>query len=83
MSIIILNLVLILNPEIIVIGGDILELPEVEKLFIEPINQILKNILPFRTPVIKKASLGVDAGVLGCSIFAISNILGTLYPYKI
>ena len=83
LSIIILNLVLILNPEIIVIGGDILELPEVEKLFIEPINQIIKNILPFRTPVIKKASLGVDAGVLGCSIFAISNILGTLYPYKI
>ena len=83
LSIIVLNLVLILNPEIIVIGGDILELPEVEKLFIEPVNRVIKHIVPFETPLIKKASLGVDAGVLGCSIFAISNILGTLYPYKI
>jgi hypothetical protein len=49
----------------------------------EPVNRIIKNIVPFETPLIKKASLGVDAGVLGCSIFAISNILGTLYPYKI
>ncbi len=83
LSIIILNLTLILNPEIIVIGGDLLELPEVEKLFIDPIKELIKNIVPFKTPIVKSASLGVDAGVLGCSIFAISNILGTLYPYKI
>jgi predicted NBD/HSP70 family sugar kinase len=83
LSIIVLNLVLILNPEIIVIGGDILELPEVERLFIEPIKEIITNVVPFKNPVIKTASLGVDAGVLGCSIYAISHILGTLYPYKI
>jgi predicted NBD/HSP70 family sugar kinase len=83
LSIIVLNLVLVLNPEIIVIGGDILEFPEVGRLFINPIKELIKNIVPFRLPVIKIASLGVDAGVLGCSIFAINNILGTLYPYKI
>jgi len=47
LAIIVLNLVLILNPEIIVIGGDILELPEVEKLFIGPIKEFIKNIVPF------------------------------------
>ncbi len=83
LSIIVSNLILILNPEIIVIGGDILEMPEVEKLFIDPIRVLTKNVIPFSLPAIKKASLGVDAGVLGCSIFAINNILGTLYPYKI
>jgi len=83
LAIIVLNLVLILNPEIIVIGGDMIELPEVEKLFIDPIKEFIKNIVPFKLPVIKTASLGVDAGLLGCSIFAINNILGTQYPYKI
>ncbi|MBC8386472.1 MAG: ROK family protein [Actinobacteria bacterium] len=83
LAIIVLNLVLILNPEIIVIGGDIIDLPEVEKLFINPIKEFNKNIVPFKLPVIKTASLGVDAGLLGCSIFAINNILGTQYPYKI
>ena len=83
LSIIISNLVLILDPETIVIGGDILELPEVEKLIIGPIRKIIKNVVPFKLPIIKKAELGVDAGVLGCSIFAINNILGYLYPYKL
>lgn len=83
LAIIVLNLALILNPEIIVIGGDILELPEVKKLFIDPIKGFIKNIVPFKLPIIKTASLGVDAGLLGCSVFAINNILGTQYPYKI
>lgn len=83
LAIIVLNLVLILNPEIIVIGGDILELPKVKKLFIEPVKKFVENIVPFKFPIIKTASLGVDAGILGCSVFAINNILGTQYPYKI
>ncbi len=83
LAIIVLNLTLILNPEIIVIGGDIVELPEVKKLFIDPIKGFIKNIVPFKLPIIKTASLGVDAGLLGCSVFAINNILGTQYPYKI
>ena len=83
LAIIVSNLILILNPEIIIIGGDILELPEVDELFINPIKKLAKNVVPFKLPSIKKASLGVDAGVLGCSIFAINNILNSLYPYKV
>jgi len=83
LSIICLNLTLILNPEVIVVGGDILELPEVEKLFLKPIVKIIKKVVPFRPPVIKTASLGIDAGILGCTAFAKSKVLGNLYPYKI
>jgi glucokinase len=81
LSIIVINIALLINPEIIVVGGDIIEMPQVHKIFIEPINKLIRNVIPFRLPVIETASLGVDAGVSGCSIFAINNILNSLYPY--
>ncbi len=83
LALIVINIALLINPEIIVIGGDIVEIAEVEKIFIEPIQKLIRNVIPFRLPIIETASLGVDAGVSGCSIFAINHILNDLYPYVI
>lgn len=80
---IVLNLILVINPEIIVISGDLTELPNVNNLFTEPIKKLVSNIIPFDLPIIENASLGVDAGISGCLIFALNNLMGNKYPYKI
>jgi predicted NBD/HSP70 family sugar kinase len=83
LAIIVINLTLIVNPQIIVIGGDICALPEVDKLFINPIKDIVKNVIPFKSPEIKISLLGEDTGILGSTFFAIDNLLTKEFPYKI
>jgi predicted NBD/HSP70 family sugar kinase len=83
LAVIVINLTLILNPQIIVIGGDICTLPDVNKLFIEPLKSITKGIVPFEIPEIKLSLLGEDGGIIGASFFAIDNFLVEEFPYKI
>ncbi len=82
-SLAILNLVLILNPGIIILGGDICHLPGVDTLFVETITKKIKNIVPFKVPEIKLSMLGEDAGVIGASYLAREMLLIGKYPYKI
>ncbi|GAG59160.1 unnamed protein product, partial [marine sediment metagenome] len=83
LSIIIINLVLILNPQIIILGGDICSLPEVDKLFVKPIISLVEESVPFKIPYIKLSSLGEDAGVIGASFMAMEALLIDEFPYKI
>jgi predicted NBD/HSP70 family sugar kinase len=83
LSIGIINLILILNPQIIVLGGDICNLPEVNKLFMKPIIERIKGPIPFKTPKIKLSSLGEDAGIIGASYLAVESIITAKFPYKI
>jgi len=83
LSVGIINLILILNPQIIVLGGDICNLPEVNKLFMKPIIERIKDPIPFKTPQIKLSSLGEDAGIIGASYLAVESIITAKFPYKI
>ncbi len=83
LSIAIINLILILNPQIIILGGDICNLPEVNKLFIKPITNLIKKLVPFKVPYIRLSSLGEDAGIIGASLMAIEAFLLGEFPYKI
>ncbi len=83
LSIGIINLILIINPQIIVIGGDICNLPEVNRLFLEPIIEKIRSSIPFKIPEIKLSLLGEDAGVVGASFQAIESLLTNKFPYKI
>jgi len=82
-SIIIINLTLILNPQIIIIGGEICSLPDVENLIMKPLKKIIKRIVPFKLPEIKLSSLGNDAGIIGASFYAIDKLLTPYFPYSI
>jgi len=77
------NIILILDPEIVLIGGDICNLPEMEKLFLKPIRQYIERIVPFTPPQIIEASLGGDAGIIGAAYMATESLLLGMYPYKI
>ena len=83
LSVGIMNLIIILNPQIIVLGGDVCSLPEVRRLFIEPIVKKIKSSLPFEIPEIKLSLLNEDAGIIGASFLAVESLLIGEFPYKI
>jgi len=83
LSIGIINLILILNPQIIVLGGDICNLPHVSELILERIIEKVKRSLPFNTPEIKLSSLGEDACIIGASFMAVEYLILGEFPYRI
>lgn len=82
-SISVLNLILILNPAIVVVGGDICRLPGVEELFVRGIRKRIQKVLPFKMPEIQLSILGENAGVIGAANLAIESMLAEMYPYMI
>jgi predicted NBD/HSP70 family sugar kinase len=81
LSLSMIQLILILNPEIIVLGGDICRLPNVEDLFLNPIVKNVERSIPFNPPPIRISSLGENAGVIGASCLAIETLLTGEFPY--
>ncbi len=79
----IINLILIIDPQIIFLGGDISRLPHAKQLFVKPIKSQIKNTLPFQLPQIKLPTLGEDAGIVGACYMAIESIIANHFPYKI
>ena len=77
------NLILVINPEMVVIGGDICEMPGVKRLFIEPLTERLRRALPFRPPQIELSSLGAVACLRGASLFAVESLLSGKYPFSV
>jgi predicted NBD/HSP70 family sugar kinase len=76
-----LNLIVVINPEIVVMGGDVYEMPGVRDLYVTPIAQRLRETLPFSPPRLELSSLGADACVRGASLFAVESLLSGEYPF--
>lgn len=83
LSLVTINLILVLNPQIIVFGGDLCSLPGVERLFLNPIRETVSGSIPFLPPKITISSLRDNAGVIGASFLAIESLLLGEFPYKI
>jgi len=83
LSIAIINLVLIINPQIIILGGDICNLKHVDELFVRPIINYVKQSVPFKIPNIELSALGEDAGIIGASYMAMESLILGEFPYKI
>ncbi|TVR70493.1 MAG: ROK family transcriptional regulator [Spirochaetaceae bacterium] len=79
----IFNLVLVLNPEIVVLGGDIYEMPGVRPLILDPIRARFSTMVPFTPPDITLSSLGNDLCLLGASLLGVDNCLNREYPFQI
>jgi glucokinase len=82
-AIVVINTILILNPQIVIIGGQISSAPGINELVIKPLEKIVKDILPFDAPEIKISSLGENAGIMGASFMAADTVLLSKFPYKI
>ena len=79
----IVNLILIVNPQIIILGGNITNCHGVEEIFISRINEKVKRALPVQAPIIALSKLKEDVVLVGASIFAVDAMLYDVFPYKV
>ncbi len=75
------NMAIIINPDAIIIGGDVCSMPGATELLLNPIKERLAMSLPFTPPEISYSSLGSESGILGAATLAIDSILHNEYPY--
>ncbi len=80
---IIVNLILAVNPEIVVVGGDIYNMPGADELFLKPLKSRMAEVLPLEPPRIGFSDLGADACVRGAALFAVESILFGKYPFSV
>lgn len=83
LSIAVINLILILDPKIIILGGYIFDLPYKNELLIDPIKNYVKQTVPFNIPDIELSELGNDATLIGSCHMAMEALLIGEFPYKI
>jgi predicted NBD/HSP70 family sugar kinase len=77
------NIMLLLNPEIVVVGGAACDLPFADSLILEPIVAEVGRNYPFTPPAILKTSLGGKANIIGAVQFALDSLLVDMYPYRL
>ena len=83
LSIAMINLILIIDPRIIILGGYIFNLPYKNELFVNPIKNYIEKSIPFEKPDIELSELGDDATIMGSCFMAIESLLIGEFPYKI
>jgi predicted NBD/HSP70 family sugar kinase/biotin operon repressor len=83
LSVAIINLILIIDPKIIILGGYILNLPKNHELIVNPVKKNITKSIPFEIPAIELSELGDDATIMGSCFIAIENLLTGKFPYKI
>ncbi len=74
LAISIINLVAVIDPEMVVLGGDLAELPHVETLFVQPIEQLIRRHVG-DTPKLCLSQLQGDAALYGSVQAAIDVVL--------
>lgn len=83
LSLVVVNLVAAISPEIVVLGGDFCSLPGVVELFLDPIKEAIARIIPFSHTQIALSSFKENACVVGAATLAIESLLVGKYPYRI
>jgi glucokinase len=83
LAIAIINIMLLLNPEMVIIGGAACELPDIDSLIFKPlIDEVIRNY-PFGSASIRLASLGEKASLIGAVQFALDSLVVHAYPYRL
>ncbi len=77
------NLLVTVNPEIIIFGGQLNEIPDCESCILDPLRRHLQNLVPFPVPDIRMTRLGSDAAVIGACQMGLEQSILSQYPYSI
>jgi len=79
----IVNIILILDTQIVVLGGNITNCASIEEIFIDRIKEKIRRVLPIQEPIITISKLKEDVVLIGASIFAINAMIHDIFPYKV
>lgn len=77
------NLLVTLNPELVVFGGSLLDLPNCEKFVLEPMKRRLEGVVPFPLPAFRLTRLGHEAAVIGACQMGLESTILEAFPYNI
>ena len=83
LAVAIINLILLLNPEMVVIGGAMCELPGALDLILNPLIEEVARECPLMTTAIRLASLGANASLFGAVQFSLDSLIVHAYPYRL
>jgi predicted NBD/HSP70 family sugar kinase len=83
LTVAIVNIMVLLNPELLVIGGSVCDFPCAETMIVRPlIDEVLRNY-PFQPAQVLLTSLGARASVFGALQFALDSLIVHSYPYRL
>ncbi len=77
------NIVVTLNPETVVFGGQLLEIPGCEQYIIGPMKEHIANLIPFPLPKLRITRLGQEAAVIGACQMGLERTILRHFPYSI
>jgi predicted NBD/HSP70 family sugar kinase len=83
LTVAIVNILLLLNPEMIIIGGATCELPGADLLILNPLIDEVRRCYPFAPAPIYLASIGANACLVGSVQFALDSLVVHAYPYRL
>lgn len=78
-----MHAMLLLDPNIVVIGGDLYEMPHAKRLFLDPLQESLTSALPFSPPPLIFSALGADACVRGAARLALDQYSTSHFPFRV
>jgi len=79
----IVNILLLLNPEMVIIGGAACELPGAASLLLNPLMEAVRKHYPFAPAPIHLSSVGAKACLVGSIQFALDSLVIHAYPYRL
>ena len=78
-----LNLVLVVNPDVLVLGGLVSNLPGADKLFAAAIAGYISQAIPFKVPEVRISALGEEVVLVGASLRAVEALVAGSFPYRL
>lgn len=77
------NIVVTLNPELVVFGGQLLEILGCSQYVIEPMKAHVADLVPFPIPKLRLTRLGQEAAVIGACQMGLERTILRHFPYSI
>ncbi len=77
------NIMVTLNPELVVFGGQLLEIPGCDRFVLEPLKEALADLVPFPLPHLRLTRLGQEAAVIGACQMGLERTILRHFPYSI
>lgn len=83
LAVAVVDTILLLNPEMVILGGEVCELPEAYTLLLKPLIDEVRSNYHFTPTDIRLASLGANASLIGAVQFALDSLIVHTYPYRL